>query len=107
MCKVPTSPVLDRTVMFHSFRDLSRDSYSMPVLDIVRPIAVAILKVNTKIFDWLAAKFIASGWSVKAMHRLIVASAAPVTIFVAPGPTLVVMAHVCRRLVIRANATAE
>jgi hypothetical protein len=31
---------------------------------------------NAALLDWLAAEFIQSGWSVKAMHRLIMASAA-------------------------------
>ena len=31
---------------------------------------------HPELLDWLAARFIASGWSVKAMHRLIVLSAA-------------------------------
>ncbi|GMA88126.1 hypothetical protein GCM10025868_33760 [Angustibacter aerolatus] len=38
--------------------------------------------------------------------RLIVASAAPVTMLVAPGPTDVVQAMVCRRSRTRAKATA-
>jgi hypothetical protein len=31
---------------------------------------------NAALLDWLAAEFVQSGWSVKAMHRLIMASAA-------------------------------
>jgi Protein of unknown function (DUF1553)/Protein of unknown function (DUF1549)/Planctomycete cytochrome C len=31
---------------------------------------------NAALLDWLAAEFIESGWSIKAMHRLIMASAA-------------------------------
>ena len=31
---------------------------------------------NPELLDWLATKFIESGWSIKAMHRLIMASAA-------------------------------
>jgi hypothetical protein len=31
---------------------------------------------HPELLDWLAARFVASGWSVKSMHRLILASAA-------------------------------
>jgi hypothetical protein len=31
---------------------------------------------NPKLLDWLASEFVRSGWSVKAMHRLIIRSAA-------------------------------
>jgi hypothetical protein len=31
---------------------------------------------HPELLDWLATKFVASGWSVKAMHRLILSSAA-------------------------------
>ena len=36
----------------------------------------AEVPTHPELLDWLAARFIESGWSVKAMHRLIVASAA-------------------------------
>ena len=39
-----------------------------------------------------------SAGSSRTGSRLIVASAAPVTMFVAPGPTLVLHASACRRL---------
>ncbi|MCS1412003.1 MAG: hypothetical protein M2R45_05206 [Verrucomicrobia subdivision 3 bacterium] len=44
-----------------------RDELPLPVISYIPPIPYGLL-------DWLAARFVANGWSIKKLHRLILTS---------------------------------